>query len=162
MRGEPSRTPLLKFGARTLLTVPNVGSKTELVGAIGIYRQEVRPFTDKQIELVKISPLRPSLPWRTRGCSTNCASVPTISPTRWTEQTAMSEVLEPSSASSPCDLEPVFQAIVEKRVHGCARPTMASTLSDRGRTRAPCRRRHREGRGAGQVGDARPLAPAIR
>ena len=25
----------------------------ELVGAIGIYRQEVRPFTDKQIELVQ-------------------------------------------------------------------------------------------------------------
>jgi hypothetical protein len=24
-----------------------------LVGAIGIYRQEVRPFTDKQLELVK-------------------------------------------------------------------------------------------------------------
>ena len=27
--------------------------ENELVGVIGIYRQEVRPFTDKQIELVK-------------------------------------------------------------------------------------------------------------
>ena len=38
-------------GARTLLTVPML-NRTELVGAIAIYRQEVRPFADKQIELV--------------------------------------------------------------------------------------------------------------
>ena len=38
-------------GARTLLNVPMV-KEGELVGAIGIYRQEVRSFTDKQIELV--------------------------------------------------------------------------------------------------------------
>jgi two-component system NtrC family sensor kinase len=37
--------------ARTLLVVPML-KEDELVGAIGIYRQEVRPFTDKQIELV--------------------------------------------------------------------------------------------------------------
>ena len=37
--------------ARTLLIVPMLKEHT-LVGAIAIYRQEVRPFTDKQIELV--------------------------------------------------------------------------------------------------------------
>ena len=39
-------------GARTLLAVPML-KESELVGAIIIYRQEVRPFTDKQIELVQ-------------------------------------------------------------------------------------------------------------
>ena len=39
-------------GARTLLAVPML-KDDQVVGAIVIYRQEVRPFTDKQIELVQ-------------------------------------------------------------------------------------------------------------
>jgi two-component system, NtrC family, sensor kinase len=39
-------------GARTFLIAPRI-KENELIGTIAIYRQEVRPFTDKQIELVK-------------------------------------------------------------------------------------------------------------
>src|SRR5262249_46662882 len=39
-------------GARTLLIVPML-KENDLVGAIAIYQREMRPFTDKQIELVK-------------------------------------------------------------------------------------------------------------
>ena len=39
-------------GARTVLAVPML-KENELIGAIVIYRTEVRPFTDKQIELVQ-------------------------------------------------------------------------------------------------------------
>jgi GAF domain-containing protein len=38
-------------GIRTLVVVPML-KENEFVGSIAIYRQEVRPFTDKQIELV--------------------------------------------------------------------------------------------------------------
>ena len=39
-------------GVRTLLAVPML-KENELIGAFTVYRQEVRPFTDKQIELVQ-------------------------------------------------------------------------------------------------------------
>jgi signal transduction histidine kinase len=39
-------------GARTLLLVPML-KEDELIGAIAIYRQEVRPFTGKQVQLVE-------------------------------------------------------------------------------------------------------------
>jgi GAF domain-containing protein len=51
--GDPQRFAVLELaGARTMLNVPML-KEDELVGQIAIYRQEVRPFTDKQIELVQ-------------------------------------------------------------------------------------------------------------
>jgi GAF domain-containing protein len=52
IRGYPPFLPLIDIGgARTLLLVPML-KEDVLVGAIAIYRQEVRPFTEKQIALV--------------------------------------------------------------------------------------------------------------
>ena len=51
--GDPLRVATVDLGgAQTLLCVPLL-KENQLVGAIVIYRQEARPFTDKQVELVK-------------------------------------------------------------------------------------------------------------
>jgi len=48
---DPLWPPVDLAGYRTIVSVPML-KEDELIGAINIYRQEVRPFSEKQIELV--------------------------------------------------------------------------------------------------------------
>src|SRR5262245_47338229 len=53
LQGEPGPVAMAELaGARTVLVVPML-KENQLIGVVAIYRQEVRPFTDKQIELVQ-------------------------------------------------------------------------------------------------------------
>src|ERR1700712_3774407 len=116
-RDSMRTTAVEQGGVRTLLSVPML-KENELIGAIAIYRQEVRPFTDKQIELVtnfaaqaviaiENTRLLKELRQRTEDLSESLE-----------QQTAISDILRAMS-SSPGDVGPVFASVAEHAAQIC-------------------------------------------
>src|SRR4029453_7300907 len=116
-------------GARTFLGVPMFKGKT-LMGAIGIYRQEVRPFTDKQIELVQNFASQAVIAIENARLLNELRQRTNDLTESLEQQTATSEILEVIS-NSPTETQRAFDAMVHGGLNLCPGGVVDISLPDR-------------------------------
>jgi GAF domain-containing protein len=117
-RSDPGSVAAVELGGvRTILAIPML-KENELIGSFSVYRQEVRPFTDKQIALVTSFAAQAVIAIENARLLGDLRQRTTDLTEALEQQTATSEVLQVIS-SSPGELEPIFAAMLEKAVRIC-------------------------------------------